>query len=92
MSAEKEVSFPGMSRVEPKVGEFIIATDQPEKSGGEGSAPTPFALFASSIATCAGFFAVKFCRTRNIDTGRMKLKMTYNWDKDKKRYPKMILR
>jgi len=33
------VSFPGNLRVEAKVGEFIIATDQPEKSGGEGTAP-----------------------------------------------------
>ena len=91
MSTEIEVSFPGNLRVEAKVGEFVIATDQPEKSGGDGSAPTPFTLFASSIATCAGFFAVKFCRTRNIDTVGMKLNMTYDWDKEKKRYPKMTL-
>ena len=91
MSTEITVSFPGNLRVEAKVGEFVIATDQPEKSGGDGSAPTPFALFASSIAACAGFFAVKFCRTRNIDTAGMTLRMTYDWDKEKKRYPKMTL-
>jgi uncharacterized OsmC-like protein len=91
MGTEIHVCFPGNLRVEAKVGEFVIATDQPEKSGGDGSAPTPFALFASSIATCAGFFAVKFCRTRKIDTQGMKLSMTYNWDKEQKRYPKMTL-
>jgi uncharacterized OsmC-like protein len=91
MGTEIHVSFPGNLRVEAKVGEFVIATDQPEKSGGEGTAPTPFALFASSIATCAGFFAVKFCRTRKIDTEGMKLSMTYDWDKEQKRYPKMTL-
>ena len=91
MGTEIHVSFPGNLRVEAKVGEFVIATDQPEKSGGDGSAPTPFALFASSIATCAGFFAVKFCRTRSIDTAGMRLNMTYDWDKEKKRYPKMTL-
>ena len=91
MTAEINVSFPGNLRVEAKVGEFVIATDQPERSGGDGTAPTPFALFATSIATCAGFFAVKFCRTRNIDTAGMKLRMTYDWDKEKKRYPKMTL-
>ncbi|MBU1568303.1 MAG: OsmC family protein [Proteobacteria bacterium] len=91
MATEIQVSFPGNLRVEAKVGEFVIATDQPEKAGGDGSAPTPFALFASSIATCAGFFAVKFCRTRNIDTHEMKLNMVYDWDKEKKRYPKMTL-
>jgi putative redox protein len=91
MGTEINVSFPGNLRVEAKVGEFVIATDQPEKSGGDGSAPTPFTLFATSIATCAGFFAVKFCRTRNIDTGGMKLDMNYDWDKEKKRYSKMTL-
>jgi ribosomal protein S12 methylthiotransferase accessory factor len=91
MGTEIHVSFPGNLRVEAKVGEFIIATDQPEKSGGEGTAPAPFALFASSIATCAGFFAVKFCLTRKIDTEGMKLSMTYDWDKEQKRYPKMTL-
>jgi putative redox protein len=92
MGTEITVSFPGNLRVEAKVGEFVIATDQPEKAGGDGSAPTPFALFASSIATCAGFFAVKFCRTRNIDTAEMRLTMTYEWDNEQKRYPKMTLR
>ena len=92
MSTEILVSFPGNLRVEAQVGEFVIATDQPEKAGGDGSAPTPFTLFAASIATCAGFFAVKFCRTRNIDTSGMKLSMVYDWDKEKKRYPKMTLR
>jgi uncharacterized OsmC-like protein len=91
MCAEINVDFPGNLRVEAKIGDFVIATDQPEKSGGDGSAPTPFALFASSIATCAGFFAVKFCRTRDIDTAGMKLGMTYDWDEEKKRYPKMTL-
>jgi uncharacterized OsmC-like protein len=91
MSTEIHVSFPGNLRVEAKVGEFVIATDQPEKSGGDGTGPTPFALFASSIATCAGFFVVKFCGTRKIDTQGMKLSMTYDWDKEQKRYPKMTL-
>jgi len=86
---EIQVSFPGNLRVEASIGDFVIPTDQPEKSGGDNSAPSPFALFASSIATCAGFFAVKFCQARKIDTTNMKLTMKYEWDKDQKRYPKM---
>jgi len=86
---EIQVLFPGNLKVEASVGEFVIPTDQPEKSGGDNSAPSPFVLFASSIATCAGFFAMKFCRTRDIDTTGMKLSMKYEWDKEQKRYPKM---
>lgn len=91
MSPEIEVSFPGNLKVNAQVGEFIIPTDQPEKVGGDGSAPTPFNLFAASIVTCAGFFAAKFCRTRDIAIDGMKLTMSYDWDKEKKRYAKMTM-
>ncbi|MGW8194768.1 MAG: OsmC family protein [Desulforhopalus sp.] len=91
MGTEIEVTFPGKLRVDAKVGEFVVATDQPEKSGGDGSAPSPFALFGCSIATCAGFFAVKFCQSRKIDTQGMKLTLHYEWDKEQKRYPKMTI-
>lgn len=86
---EINVSFPGNLKVEANIGEFVIPTDQPEKSGGDNSAPSPFVLFASSIATCAGFFAMKFCRTRELDTTGMQLSLKYEWDKEQKRYPKM---
>lgn len=88
-ATEIEVSFPGNLKVEAQIGDFIVPTDQPEKSGGDGTAPSPFVLFASSIATCAGYFAVKFCKTREIDTAGMSLKMRYEWDKETKRFPKM---
>ena len=89
MATEIEVRFPGNLKVEATVRDFTLLTDQSEKSGGDNSGPSPFELFTSSIATCAGYFAVKFCRTRNIDTDGMSLKMSYDWDKDLKRYPKM---
>ena len=91
MATEIEVSFPGNLVVEASVRDFVVSTDQPEKSGGGNSAPSPFELFTSSIATCAGYFAVKFCRSRNIDTTGMSLTMRYEWDKDQKRYPKMSI-
>jgi putative redox protein len=60
------VSFPGGKRVEAQYKGFTIQTDQPEKSGGEGSAPTPFDLFLSSLGTCAGIFVLSFLQERNI--------------------------
>ena len=91
MAVEIDVGFPGNVKVEAKIRGFVLSTDQPEKSGGDDSGPTPFELFTSSIATCAGFFAVKFCRSRNIDTTGMSLKLSYDWDKELKRYPKMSI-
>jgi len=43
-------------------------TDQPPMGGGTGSAPTPFAIFLSSIGTCAGIYVLGFCRQRGLPT------------------------
>jgi ribosomal protein S12 methylthiotransferase accessory factor len=34
--------------------------------GGEGSAPEPFAIFLSSIGTCAGIYVLGFCKQRGL--------------------------
>jgi putative redox protein len=61
---EMMIDFPGGSRVDAHFGNFDVATDQPP----EASAPTPFALFLSSIGTCAGIYVLGFCRQRNLPT------------------------
>ena len=58
------IDFPGGSRVDAHFGKFTVATDQPPTA----SAPTPFAIFLSSIGTCAGFYVLDFCRQRNLPT------------------------
>jgi ribosomal protein S12 methylthiotransferase accessory factor len=47
---------------------FDIVTDQPASDGGDNSAPSPFELFLTSLATCAGYFVVAFCQQRDIPT------------------------
>jgi putative redox protein len=64
---EISVNFPGGSRVNAQIGHFTVATDQPALMGGDDSAPTPFAVFLASLATCAGFYVMEFCRKRGID-------------------------
>ena len=91
MTNEIAVSFPENLQVAASFDGFTVLTDQPEKSGGDNAAPSPSQLFATSIATCAGYFALKFCRSRGIDTATMRLKMTYAWDPDQKRWPKMSI-
>lgn len=70
-----EVNFPGGKRVDAAINGHVVATDQPINSGGEGSAPTPFDLFLSSIATCAGIYALGFCQSKGIDTTGLSLAM-----------------
>jgi uncharacterized OsmC-like protein len=79
-----DVTFPKGVRVDAHVGGFTLTTDQPIESGGGDEGPSPYALFLSSIATCAGFFAVKFCRERDIDTDGMVLSALYDRDMETK--------
>ncbi|MBI5501606.1 MAG: OsmC family protein [Deltaproteobacteria bacterium] len=70
-----EVSFPGGVAVEARFGSFAVRTDQPLDEGGLNAAPSPFSLFFVSIATCAGFYALRFCQVRKIDTAGLGVRL-----------------
>ena len=70
-----EVNFPGGKRVDAVINGHMVSTDQPLMSGGDNSAPTPFDLFLSSIATCAGIYALGFCYNKELDPTGLKLQM-----------------
>jgi ribosomal protein S12 methylthiotransferase accessory factor len=63
---EMVIDFPGGARVDAHFGSYTVKTDQPPNGGGEGSAPTPFAVFLSSIGTCAGIYVLGFCKQRGL--------------------------
>ena len=67
------IDFPGGARVDAHFGSHTVSTDQPTQGGGEDSAPTPFAVFLSSIGTCAGIYALGFCRQRGLNTDGLKI-------------------
>jgi len=70
---EIEISFPGGARVDASFGTYTVRTDQPPAGGGEGSAPTPFALFLASFGTCAGIYVLGFLRQRGLPTEGVRL-------------------
>ena len=63
---EMVIDFPGGARVDAHFGPYTVHTDQPPMGGGEGSAPTPFSVFLSSIGTCAGIYVLGFCKQRGL--------------------------
>jgi len=67
------IDFPGGARVDAHFGPYTVKTDQPVQGGGEGSAPSPFALFQASLATCAGIYVLNFCRQRDLPTEGIRL-------------------
>ena len=67
------IDFPGAARVDAHFGPFTVSTDQPPAGGGRGMAPTPFAVFLSSLGTCAGIYVLGFCRQRNLPTENIRI-------------------
>jgi ribosomal protein S12 methylthiotransferase accessory factor len=84
-----EITFPGGVAVNALYKGYTIVTDQAERNGGKGSAPAPFDLFLASIGTCAGFFALRFCQEREIDTAALKVTMDADRDPETKRVAKV---
>ncbi len=66
---EMIVDFPGGARVDAHFGSFTLKTDQPPAA----SAPTPFATFLASIATCAGIYVLGFCQQRGLPTDGIRI-------------------
>jgi len=70
---EMVIDFPGGARVDAHFGPYTVGTDQPPMGGGTGSAPTPFAVFLSSIGTCAGIYVLGFCKQRGLPTDGIRI-------------------
>lgn len=68
-----EIRFPAGVAADAVYKGHVIHTDQSERAGGRDAAPEPFDLFLASIGTCAGYYALAFCRGRGIDTEGMRL-------------------
>jgi putative redox protein len=91
---EMNITFPGGKKVNAEWNGRVIATDQPEGAGGEGSAPTPFDYFLASLGTCAGIYVLSFCQQREIATEGLSLiqRMEYaTTDDGKKRLSKVAI-
>lgn len=73
---EIRVTFEGNLKVRAEYRGFVILTDQPAQAGGDGTAPAPFDLFLASIATCAGYYVLAFCKQRNLATEGIYLTMS----------------
>ena len=78
---EMEIEYPGGKRVRSTYNGFSVDTDQPIKEGGSGTAPTPFDLFLASIGTCAGFYVISFCDSRNIPAENIRISLRFDRNK-----------
>ena len=73
---ELKVVFGPNYRIDVEYKGFTVKTDQPVREGGDGTAPSPFDLFLVSLAACAGYYALAFCKERKIPTEGLGVTMT----------------
>jgi ribosomal protein S12 methylthiotransferase accessory factor len=77
MSAkELSVKFGDGLKVDVEYKGFVVRTDQPVRDGGDGTALSPFDYFLVSLAACAGFYALAFCRERKISVEGLNVTMS----------------
>lgn len=88
---EATVSFPGGVAVQATIGSHVVVTDQPHPLGGD-AAMTPFELLFASIATCMGFYALRFCQERGIATEGLGLSVDAQRGQDKKRVERVVVK
>ncbi|MHC5036454.1 MAG: OsmC family protein [Planctomycetota bacterium] len=87
-----EMRFPGGKKVEARMKDHVVLTDQTPKDGGEGAAPAPFDLFVASIGTCSAYYVLSFCQTRNIPLEGLRVTLSTEKDPKKKLLSRIELR
>lgn len=70
-----KVVFGENYRVDVEYKGFTVKTDQPVRDGGDGTAPSPFDYFLVSLAACAGYYALAFCKERKLATEGLSVSM-----------------
>jgi len=73
---ELKVVFGENYRIDVEYKGFTIRTDQPVTDGGDNTAPSPFDYFLVSLAACAGYYALAFCRERKLPVDGLAVTMT----------------
>ena len=72
-------SIPGTLRQEVVIdGTHRLITDEPERLGGEGSAPAPHELFPAALAACVSTTLVMYARTKGWELGDVRVVVDYD--------------
>jgi len=80
-------SIPGTLRQEVVIdGTHRLITDEPERLGGEGSAPAPHELFPAALAACVSTTLVMYARTKGWELGEVRVTVDYDNDSTPRRF------
>ena len=59
-------------------GRHRLITDEPERLGGDGSAPAPHELLPAAVASCVATSLVMYARTKGWDLGSVTVDVSYD--------------
>lgn len=80
-------SIPGTLRQDVLIdGRHRVTTDEPERLGGEGSAPAPHELFPAALAACVSTTLVMYARTKEWDLGEVIVDVDYDHNAAPRRF------
>ena len=73
---EVTVRHLGGARFSAQARSHTLVCDQPVENSGTDSGMTPPELLLSSLATCAGYYAAEYIRTRSLAVGGLAVRVT----------------
>jgi putative redox protein len=80
-------SIPGTLRQQILVdGRHQLMTDQPDRLGGEDTAPAPHELFPAALAGCVSSTLVMYARTKQWDLGEVIVDVDYDHHSTPRRF------
>jgi putative redox protein len=72
-------AVPGTLRQDIEIdGLHHVITDEPERVGGDGSAPSPHELLPAALAACVSTHLVMYARTKGWDLGEVSVAVDYD--------------
>jgi uncharacterized OsmC-like protein len=72
---ELSTEYLGQAKFEVSVRGHRVICDQPTSNGGEDAGMTPPEFLLASLATCAGYYAAQYLRTRGLRTDGLEVKV-----------------
>jgi putative redox protein len=63
-----------------------LITDEPERLGGDGSAPSPHELLSAALAACISTHLVMYARTKRWELGEVSVHVDYDHRSNPRRF------
>lgn len=86
------ITHEGGTRFAAQVRSHTVFTDQPERAGGEDSAPTPVELLGASLGSCIAFYVQQFCHTRGLQYEGLQVEVEQRKEKNPARVAEFVVR